>query len=203
MSYIFTLILFFIGIGNLDAMVPPAMINADTAELARFSREVRAMFPPAVRGLVKASCQMVSQCCPTIRSQMLSFALFGDKDGMVEQCFGKKDSPNYRAKLGACPSIGMMMKMSQEPDVMKFLSIDKSKLVFGKTLGQTMTEVCSADDIMSIVCDADKNNRLQVCQRRVLEHLARKSTDQVYKEKVAFMKMKGREYGAVIKQAFN
>ncbi|CAF2374139.1 unnamed protein product [Rotaria sp. Silwood2] len=191
------------GIGILDAMVPSAIIDADTAELAKFSREVRGSFPPAVRGLVKASCQMIAQCCPTIRSQILSFSLSADRDGLMEQCFGKKDSPNYRANVGACPAIGMMMKMSQEPDVIKFLSIDKSKLVFGKTLGQTISDVCSADDVMSIVCEADKNNILPTCQRRVLENLAKMNTDRVYQEKIAYMKMKGKEYGTVIKQTFS
>ncbi|CAF0821952.1 unnamed protein product [Rotaria sp. Silwood1] len=184
-------------------MVRPAMIDADAAELAKFSREIRGIFPPAVRGLVKASCQIVAECCPTIRSHMLSMVLSADRDGLVEKCFGKKDSPNYRANLGACPPVASMMRVSQEPDVMKFLSIDKSKLFFGRTLGQSISEVCSADDVMSIVCDLDKHNKLPTCQRMVLENLAKMNPDRVYMEKIAYMKMKGKEYGAVIQHTFS
>ena len=202
MARLFTLILFVISVGILHAMVPPTVIDANTAELAMFSREIRAMFPPAVRDLVKASCQMIAQCCPAARSQILSFSLSADKDGLMEQCFGKKESPDYREKVGACPVIPMMMKVAQEPDVIKFLSVDKSKLFFGKSLGQAVSDVCSADDVMSIVCEADKNNKLPTCQRRILENLAKVSDERVYKEKIGIMKKNGKDYLIVIKETF-
>lgn len=203
MSYIFTIILLSYYTINLDAKIQSTMIDADAAELTKFSVQLRESLPPTVHDLIKAGCQMISKCCPTVRSQMLSFALSGDKDKLIQMCFGNNNSTDYFAKIGGCQPIGLMMNLVQESDVVKFLSIDKSKLTFGKKFGHSISQVCPANDIMSIVCDSDKNNKLFTCQRRVLSNLARKSTEKVYMDKVAYMKMKAKEYGMIIKNAFS
>ena len=195
--------LFFVAVSKLQADVTPAMIDADATELAQFSRKLRAVYPQAVRGLIKTSCQVIAECCPSVGSDVLSIALSGDREELAEKCFGKKEMPTYREKVAACGPVVKAKQMAQHPEAMKFLSIDKSKLAYGKVLGQAISAVCSADDVMSIVCDSDKDNKLLHCQRKMLKNLADNSTEEVYKKKVNYIKTKAMEYGEVIKQAFS
>ena len=113
MARVFAVVLLCFVFGVLDAVITPEMINAHAAQLAKFSQEIRSLFPPAIRSMTKASCRMISECCPSARADVLSFALSGDRQGLATKCFGPRNAPDYRAKVGACEPAKLAKKMGE------------------------------------------------------------------------------------------
>ena len=183
MHTLFIVLLAYGGLGLISAAIPPNVIEADLAEVSRLSQDFQRSSPAVLQQFNDASCQMITQCCPHLRSSFASMSLSGKTEAVMEQCFGRKDSSTFLSKLMSCPPFTTLTSLSKNPQFTKYAEILSKKATQGAEDMQLTLSTCSPDEVYAIACEWKRADLQSSCQRKVLQTLAQRG-DQVYKNKV-------------------
>jgi len=171
------------GFGFISATIPTSTIDSDLSEINKLSEDLRKFSPDIARQLIEATCQMISQCCPKIKSTFVSMALSGDKQELTDKCFGKKDSSNFLLNVLSCSPLIKMTKIAMDPQITKYMLIMTHKSNQDTEDTKMILDTCTEEEVYSVACDWNRSDLQDTCQRKVLEKLAEQD-DQIYKDKV-------------------
>ena len=189
------------GLGLLTATISSSTIDSDMAELMKLYRDMKALTPSAARRAAESGCQMIDQCCPQVRSTFISLIVSKNSQALHTQCFGERGSSGHISKVLSCAPMKKLFMMKDDPQLMKYQAIMKSKLTNDDENMRVTAQVCSSDEVMSIICNGDNLALVRSCQQKILEKYAQEG-DNVYTEKIEQFKTETRAVIDALKQTF-
>jgi len=200
-----TLLIILLLCGSADILsttISNSTIDSDIAELVNLYNELQLAKPVSVHRAREAACQIISKCCPELKSTFLSLVISGKSREFVDQCFGKIGSSSFLTKILKCFPFIKIITAVVHPQNRKYQVATRGILAGEKKDLESVIQACSSEEFLSIVCNWNKYDKMENCQRRLLEKYAQQG-DSVYTNKVQKTKESMRRIIDKIKKALN
>lgn len=157
------------------------LIKTDTSTLTKLFRQFKELMPSTARQFVKASCQMTTECCgESLTNSTTIISLFNATE-FIHECFGEIHSLEFERRLIKCKPLVNLMSLALDDELNKFFLLAMPDNTDDL---QEIIQMCSKEEIHSMICDWNNYNQAEMCQLKILQNWSNQNDEKTYKKKV-------------------
>ncbi|CAF1021190.1 unnamed protein product [Adineta steineri] len=189
-------------INSSRATIPDATIQADAAEITRLNRMVLYSSPPIFYKRQSLACEMINNCCPSIKSNFNEVTGEGTTAGpsaILNACIGSQPGTSFLKK---CPMIDKLLPLTQDPEFLNYTVVLITAVNQMQLSDVEIEEPCTADETYAIYCKRNSRKEMLSCERKTLTYVAQHNSDDQYKTYIQEVKSTTRTLMKTMKNAF-
>ncbi|UJR21415.1 hypothetical protein I4U23_024504 [Adineta vaga] len=187
--------------GTLD-IISSSTIDYDLIEISNLKQDFIKYSPEIIRRVTQATCDMITQCCPKKQSKLVSMALAGNTNAFADECFDGQTTANVLANLISCSPFVQISTMVTDSDFLEYINFIRKNFVVDKEETQLILDLCTEQEMYSMICDLNQTNEQDTCQLKILKKWL-ENGEGIYAKKVQQTKDQYIKLIDALKKTFN
>lgn len=162
-----------------NGLILPSAIETDLNELTKLHKEFLDLSPSVPSDeAYDVRCRAIEECCPNEKENI--YSLFSESQ-FNEKCLSNRTKMARSSLSPSCIlTLHRLIQLTKEPIYNRYFQVlgnNTNRLNRIKIWKKQMKMVCSNNELHAYYCERENMEKFKSCQRKVLEMVAKETTD--------------------------